>query len=198
MGSRELAAMTLSLAQLHPNGSVPHQRALACTALLAGAAAIALAIHQPRRQLPVDTAPVAAPVRAVERLASVDAAVAALAPAVVRQGSMIHITADTASRSQVAQRLAALTHAQLLGELGALADAPPLTLHWQGSEPQAAWAALLGDETNHALQCDSAGCKVWVFVARPATEPAARIVAATLSSDRLEAEPSRLFPVEQF
>jgi hypothetical protein len=88
-----------------------------------------------------------------------------------RRGGELRIDAHRASRLQAAQRLAALSGSQLLGMPDALAQAPPLTLHWQGPDARAAWSALLGDDVSHALQCDAGACRVWVAATAGAAAP---------------------------
>jgi hypothetical protein len=171
--------------------------AASCAVLLAGTV---FATHHVRPDVPLPSPALATlaqtPIAAPSAQVNVQAAAPALA--IKREGTTIRIAADAASRWEAARQLAALTHVELLGQPEALADAPPITLHWQGRDVQAAWAALLGDETSHALQCDAAGCKVWVFAVGPATLPAARVALARVPDETAEAEPPRLFPVQEF
>lgn len=77
----------------------------------------------------------------------------------------VRIESRAASRWDAARQLAELTGTQLLGQPDALLQAPPLSMTWKGRDLRAAWSVLLGNDVNHALQCDAAAgpCRVWVL-----------------------------------
>jgi cytochrome oxidase assembly protein ShyY1 len=96
----------------------------------------------------------------------------------------IHIDARGASRQNAALALAALTHAELQSAPGALADAPPLTLRWRGRDASQAWQAVLGADTNHALQCQGTRCRVWLAASPHTTAPAAAPISGARQTAR--------------
>jgi hypothetical protein len=101
---------------------------------------------------------------------------------ITRHGRTWHIAANGVSRLLAAQTFAQLSGSPLRGSVDALAESPPLDLHWQGRDPAHAWQALLGSEVSYALQCDARRCQAWIVgdgTARPiATRHAAPVAAA--------------------
>lgn len=82
---------------------------------------------------------------------------------VTRRGTRWQVHAVGASRLAAALVLAELSGATLHGSTALLAATRPLHLHhWQGRSAAQAWQAVLGDEVNHALQCDAGRCQVWI------------------------------------
>lgn len=83
-----------------------------------------------------------------------------------RHGERLELRFQRASRAEVVRRLAKLTGTQILGSTRALADARPLTLHWQGRDLGEAWRHVLGDELGHVLACAGRNaCRVWLLPA---------------------------------
>lgn len=81
---------------------------------------------------------------------------------------VIVIRAQQASRWLVVRQLAEATGSRLHAESHVLAQARPLSLHWQGSDIRSAWTAVLGQEVGSALACSRARCQVWLVASTPA------------------------------
>lgn len=95
------------------------------------------------------------------------------APAVETQleiedrGDRVALTLRHANRAEVVRRFAELTGTQILGPAPSLAEAPPLTLHWSGSDVGEAWRRILGDEAGHVMACSGRhACRVWLLTSR--------------------------------
>lgn len=85
-----------------------------------------------------------------------------------RERHTIGVAARQASRAEVARQLAVLTGVDPQRPAEALHAAPPLTLHWRGSDAAEAWRQVLGVHADHAVQCDAGRCRLWL-VHRPVT-----------------------------
>lgn len=70
--------------------------------------------------------------------------------------------AERADRVAVWQALAAASGSRLSLAPGAVGGRA-LSLHWRGARLDEAWRRVLGDDLNHALQCEAGRCRVWVL-----------------------------------
>jgi hypothetical protein len=84
-----------------------------------------------------------------------------------RDGAALTIDVAAMPLADAVQRLAALTGSRLVGDPAVLAAARPLTLAWRGTDPAAAWHAVLRDEASYAIECMAARCRVWLLGAAP-------------------------------
>lgn len=83
-----------------------------------------------------------------------------------------------ASRLEAARQLALQSGSTLHGSLELLAQAPPLTLRWQGRSLAQAWGQVLGADLNYALQCRRDACEAWIVAAATHDAAAASLRAA--------------------
>jgi hypothetical protein len=86
------------------------------------------------------------------------------------------LRAERADRVAVWQALAAASGSRLSLAPGA-SGGRALSLHWRGARLDEAWRRVLGDDLNHALQCEAGRCRVWVL--GPVHGGGAAVVAAT-------------------
>lgn len=159
----------------HVSGRLPRLYALMAGVLLAGAVAgwliggEAAASSAPSSTHPSVTLSEAATSEAdVEHVPSVAEVAASPAPVTLfvgRSDRLWSLDAQGASRMEAARQLALQSGSTLHGSVDLLAQAPPLTLRWQGRSLAQAWAQVLGADLNYALQCRRDGCEAWIVAA---------------------------------
>lgn len=106
-----------------------------------------------------------------------------------RSGHLWSLHVQGGDRTRIAAALAAASGTEVRGDWQALAAAPLPRWHLQALPLAQAWRAVLGPNTDHALQCDAAGrCRLWLLTpAAASSRPAAAAVQGSPPRQRAEA-----------